>query len=207
MENVQKPTDEQLVFLYLRGDEGALEVLINRYLKPIYNFTGRLAGSAKNAEDLTQETFIKAWRHLKKPALSMSNGFNPKKGSFKNWLFRIAKNTAIDFLKKKKELPFSSFDTSGGFNIIADMAADPLPLPQEMAEQKETAQKLALYIKKLPKNQQIVLLLHYNEHLTFQEIADLLKKSANTVKSRHWRALASLKKLLVNLTMPQKNIE
>ncbi|MBI4159946.1 sigma-70 family RNA polymerase sigma factor [Candidatus Wolfebacteria bacterium] len=73
--------------------EVSLELLIRRYLKPIYGFTYRYVGAGQDTEDVTQETFVKVWRNLKK--------FDQNK-SFKTWIFSIAKNTAIDFLKKKK---------------------------------------------------------------------------------------------------------
>jgi RNA polymerase sigma-70 factor (ECF subfamily) len=63
---VKAYTDEQLIINYLKGDEEALEVLIKRYLKPIYSFTFRFIGSSQEAEDITQEVFVKVWRNFKK---------------------------------------------------------------------------------------------------------------------------------------------
>jgi len=59
-------SDEQLVINYLKGDEKSLEVLIKRYLKPIYNFAFQFVGNSPEAEDITQEVFVKMWRNLKK---------------------------------------------------------------------------------------------------------------------------------------------
>ena len=86
-------SDEQLINNYLKGDEKSLEILIHRYLKPIYNFVYRYVNNKQEAEDVTQEVFVKTWRNLKK--------FKRNK-SFKTWIFSIAKNTAIDSFKKKK---------------------------------------------------------------------------------------------------------
>ncbi|MCX6813734.1 MAG: sigma-70 family RNA polymerase sigma factor [Candidatus Azambacteria bacterium] len=91
-------TDEQLVKNYFKGDEKSLEELIRRYLPLIYNFSRRYAGDPDNAADITQEVFVKVWKNLKK--------FNTSK-NFRVWLFTIAKNTALDWLKKKNALPFS----------------------------------------------------------------------------------------------------
>ncbi len=100
--------DRQLIYDYLKkGDEKSLEILIQRYLKPVYGFAYRYVGNVQEAEDIAQEVFVKVWKNLKKPALSLSKGFDPKKGNFKAWIFTIAKNTAFDFLKKKKSLQFS----------------------------------------------------------------------------------------------------
>ncbi len=64
---MQECSDEQLINSYLKGNEKALEILVSRYLKPIYNFTYRYVGDTHYAEDITQEVFVKMWRNLKKP--------------------------------------------------------------------------------------------------------------------------------------------
>lgn len=92
--------DEILIKKYLQGDEKSLEILIQRYLKPIYSFIYRFIGNKQDAEDVTQEVFVKAWRNFKK--------FDQEK-KFKTWIFSIAKNTAIDFLKKRRQFRFLSF--------------------------------------------------------------------------------------------------
>ena len=98
MFNRMNRSDEQLVWDYLKSDEKSLELLIRRYLKPIYSFVYRYVGKAHDADDVTQDVFVKVWRNLKK--------FDREK-SFKTWIFAIAKNTAFDHLKKKKAIPFS----------------------------------------------------------------------------------------------------
>jgi len=90
-------SDKKLIKQYLHGDEKSLGFLIKRYLKPIYNFVYRYVSEAASAEDITQETFVKVWKNL--------NKFDQRK-HFKTWIFCLAKNTAIDFLRKKKEIHF-----------------------------------------------------------------------------------------------------
>ena len=84
--------EEQLVRDYLKGDENSLEILIGQYLKPIYSFIYRYVGNASEAEDITQEVFVRVWKNLKK--------FDQNK-KFKTWIFGIAKNASIDWLRKK----------------------------------------------------------------------------------------------------------
>ena len=91
-------TDEKLVQIYLKGDGKALEELVRRYLSLIYNFSRRYNGDADNVSDIAQEVFVKVWKNLKK--------FDKSK-NFKLWIFTIAKNTALDWLKKKNAVPFS----------------------------------------------------------------------------------------------------
>lgn len=169
------------------GDEKSLEILIRRYLKPIYNFVFRYIGNQSEAEDITQETFIKIWRNLKK--------FDQKK-SFKTWIFHIAKNTAIDFLRKKKIIPFSEFENEKGENALTETLIDYRPFPDKLLERADMAKTLNDAINKLSVPYRMVLFLRYNDHFNFREIAEALGEPLNTVKSRHRRALFQLKNLL-----------
>jgi len=181
MENIN---DETLIRKYLEGDENSLEVLIKKYLKPIYNFLYRYLENQQDAEDATQKTFIKVWRNLKK--------FDQKR-SFKIWIFQIAKNTAIDFIRKKKEILFSEFENE----VLNKKIIDPASLKAtEISEKAEISQKINLIVKTLPSKYRMILLLHYNDHFTFREIAEILNEPLNTIKSRHQRAILILRKIL-----------
>jgi RNA polymerase sigma-70 factor (ECF subfamily) len=182
-------SDQQLIADYLNGDEESLEVLIKRYLKPIYSFVFRYVGDSQEVEDITQEVFVKTWRNLKK--------FDRKK-SFKTWIFTIAKNTSIDWLRKKKTIPFSEFENKEGRNVLLETVADTAPLPHEFFGRANIVQKLTSAIEKLLPKYRMVLFLRYNDHFTFREIAEILEGSLNTIKSRHRRALILLKKLLLD---------
>lgn len=76
-------SDEQLISDFLKGDYASLEILINRYLKSVYNFIFHLINNQQQAEDLTQETFIKVWKNLKK--------FNLNK-NFKAWVYTLGRH-------------------------------------------------------------------------------------------------------------------
>jgi len=180
-------SDQQLIADYLAGDEKSLEVLFGRYLKSIYSFTYRYAGGGQDAEDVTQEVFVKVWRQIKKYDQSKS---------FKTWIFSIAKNTAIDFLKKKKAIPFSEFENEGGENMIIETLADPSPLPTELLEKAGMRQMLTSAMDKLSPKYRMVLFLRYNDHFNFREIAESLGEPLPTITSRHRRALIKLKKIL-----------
>lgn len=180
-------SDQQLIESYLEGNEKSLEILIKRYLKPVYSFVYRYVGDGAAAEDITQEIFVKTWRNLKK--------FNPNK-KFKTWIFTIAKNTSIDWLKKKKAIPFSNFESREGENLFIRTLADPAPLADEMIERAGVTEVVNAAINQLTAKYRRVLLLRYNEHLSFREIAAFLSEPLNTVKSRHRRALIQLKNFL-----------
>lgn len=163
-----------------------MELLISPYLKPIYGFIFQFVKNTPDAEDITQEVFIKAWRNLKKI----------KQKNFKPWLFSVARNTAIDFLRKKRAIPFSNFENEAGENILMETMADETDLPDEILAKQNLEQELNVAIDKLPLQYRLTLLLHYKENLTFQEISECLNEPLNTVKSRYRRALIQLKNLL-----------
>ena len=180
---MQKSNDEQFVGQYLEGDEKSLEILIKQYLKPIYSFVYRYVGSAADAEDITQEVFVRMWRNLKK--------FDRQK-KFKTWLFSIAKNTSIDWLRKKKSIPFSKFDNENGQNTIAERIAEPSAPFWLSVDNKNT---LNFALEQLSPKYRAIISYRYND-FTFREIAQVLGKSINTVKSQYRRALKILKKII-----------
>lgn len=202
---MSKILDEQLIIDYLAGDEKSLEVLIKRYLKPIYSFVYRYVGNSQEAEDITQETFVKVWKNLKKPApyrIYSGAGFNPKKGNFKTWVFEIAKNTSIDWLRKsgsalggKKTIPFSRFENEKGQNTLIEKLISP---SIKLAEAIDNKKLLVAATEGLSIEDKRILNLRHKDNLNFREIAELLEESINTVKSRYRRALIILKRKLGN---------
>jgi RNA polymerase sigma-70 factor (ECF subfamily) len=184
---MENRSDKQLISAYLRGEEKSLEVLIGRYLKPIYSFTYRYIGNSQDAEDITQDTFIKVWRHLKK--------FDQEK-KFRTWIFSIAKNTCIDFFKKKKTIPFSKFEKENGENALLETLADSSPLPDELLERRGIGETLSKAMENLSPKYRSVLFLRYNDHFNFREISEIFNEPIHTIKSRHRRAIILLKKIL-----------
>ena len=180
--------EKQLAQKSAEGDDLAFEELMKKYLKPVYNFLGQLIKDASAVDDLTQEAFIKAWKNMKR--------FDADK-SFKTWIFTIAKNTAYDYLRKKKSIPFSFFKKSEKDIKIEEISADNL-LPDEILEQKDIAKELEEKLQQIPRKYRSVLFLHYKEDMSLSEISEILGKPYNTVKSLHSRALIKLKKAFLN---------
>jgi len=174
--------DKILIQRYLKGDEKSLEFLIARYLKPIYSFVYKNVGNTSEAEDITQEVFIKIWKNIKK--------FDQNK-NFKPWIFQIAKNTSIDFLRKKKSIPFSKFENEKGQNVLLEnMADEPSNLVGNLSDKGVLAEaSLGLNDK-----EQKIIKLRHTQGMSFKEIADVFEESINTVKSRYRRAIANMRK-------------
>ncbi|MDD5547473.1 MAG: RNA polymerase sigma factor [Candidatus Pacebacteria bacterium] len=187
--------DSQNIAEYLNGNEDALEMVIERHFRAVYNFIYRLVGNKQNASDITQEVFVKVWKNIKK----YKNG-----QSFKTWLFAIAKNTSIDWLRKKKEYVFSEFENEEGENVLEDNLADPAPIADKIIANAEKNKLLDSLLEKLPINYKTVLLLRYEDEFTFEEIGEVLGKPLNTVKSQNRRALIALRGLLMG-DMHQKS--
>ncbi|MCX6744106.1 MAG: sigma-70 family RNA polymerase sigma factor [Candidatus Parcubacteria bacterium] len=183
-----KDNDLNLITQYLQGDEKSLQILIGNNLKLVYSFVYHYVGNSADAEDITQTVWVQVWRNLKK--------FDQQK-SFKTWVLSITKNACLDFLKKKKNLPFSSFEKENGKNFVLDTIRDSSPLPAEQYEQTTLAFRLNAAINKLSDKYSKVLRQHFFSQSTFQEIAVSTGESLNTVKSRYRRALLVLRKILV----------
>lgn len=190
-ESLQGQPDQILISRYLTGDQQALEVLIARHLKSVFAFAYQYAPNKPDAEDITQDTFVKAWKHIKK--------FDQRK-NFKTWLLSIAKNTALDLLKKKKAIPFSNFENGEGENTLTETLADIAPLPNEILERADITHILSEALEQISVQQRIVLILHYTDGLTFREIAESLGEPLHTIKSRHYRGVIALQQLLSEST-------
>lgn len=178
--------DQQLIGQFADGDENSFNLLVSKYFRRVFSFVYIFVNDRKEAEDLAQETFVKVWRGLKK--------FDRTK-NFRTWLLAIAKNCAIDYLRKKKHLTFSEMERDEGFNL-SDSLTDDSPLPSEQMEQFIASTQLNESLDKLPLKQRSVLSLYYQSDLNFREIAEIMDEPINTVKSRHRRALAVLKQSL-----------
>jgi RNA polymerase sigma factor (sigma-70 family) len=188
--DLEKIEDKKLVVEYLSGRENILPVLINKYLKLVYRFIFGLVGEESVAEDLTQDVFIKVWKKLK----SYNNKY-----SFKTWLFTIARNTAFDYLRKKKEIVFSEFENEAGDNILIDTLADDTPLAEEALARVEDIKIFTEALKKIPIIYKEVLILRYTNDLSLEEISEILKRPIETVKSQHRRGLLHLKEVLIRI--------
>ncbi|MFA6257568.1 MAG: sigma-70 family RNA polymerase sigma factor [Candidatus Paceibacterota bacterium] len=186
--------DEEIILLYKNGDRKAFKILIDRYTKSLYNFTARLTNK-NDASDIVQEIFIKVWKNI--------DHFDEEKASFKTWIFTIAKNTATDFLRKKKSLLFSDLAkienldlNNENENSFAKNIPDENLLPDEAMQKLQDSEFLNNTLKKLRPDYQEILVLHYQEEMTFEEIGKILNKPLNTVKSSHRRSIMELRKIL-----------
>ncbi|MDD4931086.1 MAG: sigma-70 family RNA polymerase sigma factor [Candidatus Colwellbacteria bacterium] len=176
---------DNLIDAHIKGDEYAFSDIVRAHLPSAYNFAYRLIGNPEDAADITQESFLKAWKNLRRF----------KKGtSFKAWLFAIVRNSAIDLSRKKKIPVFSDIpigeDNGGAEEIIRDDS----PLPDEILSDSERNKELREYLKSIPPIYQEVITLRYDEDMSFEEIAQALGRPTDTVRSQHRRGLQALRR-------------
>ena len=171
------------------GDQGAFERLVMDNQNRVYSLALRLCGDREAAADLAQEAFIKAWQGL---------GSFQGESSFATWVYRLATNLCIDYLRKKKrregvEPSVSLDDSDSGWAEPADRDSD----PQLVLEKSERGRALARGLEQLPDWQRRALVLRELSGLSYQEIGDALDIDLGTVKSRIARARLNLRKILL----------
>jgi len=177
--------EKDLVRRAKRGDISAFEDLISGYEKKVYNTAYRFFNNAEDAMDVSQEIFIKVFTSLRR--------FR-EDSSFSTWLYRIAVNTCIDFLRKKREdvLPIKE-------EIVMDDKIElgfHTELPEEFVEKQEAKQAIMKAISTLPEEQRICIILRDVQGFSYTEISDILSCSLGTVKSRLFRGRRALKENL-----------
>lgn len=183
---MQELSDKELVEKAKKGDDNAFEQLLFRYEKQIFGYLLRFVNQKENAEDVTQETFIKVYRSLAT--------FDPEY-KFKTWLYTVATHTAYDWLRKAKrnhelfiiddpENEFETIDESTAYNDL------------EMKENKELIDNA---IQKIKPAYQTVIQMFYRDELSYEEIAQVLNLPLNTVKTHLSRAKKALSKELESL--------
>ncbi len=180
--------DELLIRRAQRGDADAFEQLLLEHQKNVYNLCYRMAGDPDDAMDLSQETFLRAWRCLDQYQFA---------SAFSTWLYRLCSNICIDFLRKRRRqqtVPLTFEDADGEEQTYA--VPDAQPLPEEQVELKLTHETLAAAMAQLLPEHRAVLQLRVVNEMSYEQIADVLDIQIGTVKSRLSRARNQLKKIL-----------
>ncbi|KAA9325399.1 RNA polymerase sigma factor [Adhaeribacter soli] len=182
--NISLRNDSELVSLYIAGDEKAFEQLVNRHKNRVFTSIMLIVKDADVAEDLLQDSFIKAIH-------TMKSGRYNEEGKFSSWISRIAHNLAIDYFRKEKRNPTLQLeDNIKAFNSLnyAEDSAEALQI------REETFARLKAMIELLPENQKEVLIMRHYADMSFQEIAEATGVSINTALGRMRYALINLRK-------------
>ncbi len=175
--------DQELVDLALRGDERAFEKLVEKYKKRVYYLAYRMTRDHDSADELAQESFVKAYKALG----NFKAGYN-----FYTWLYRICVNLSINFLKREKH------------TVSADMLRDMNLLPEGVAGidqlERMIASEQAGIIKRtldtLPAEQKVAFVLKTYDNMSYEQMSEVMECSIGTVMSRLFRARQKLRKAL-----------
>ena len=183
---LQQYSDQDLVKLYLSGNEAVLEELLRRHKSKIYTSIYLLVKDQYLAEDIFQDAFIKVINTLR------SGRYN-EEGKFLPWVMRIAHNLVIDYFRREKRGPvITSSDGTDVFNM--------LQFQEESTEDKilrdQTHSDLRVLIQLLPDDQKEVLIMRHYADLSFKDIAELTGVSINTALGRMRYALSNLRKMM-----------
>lgn len=180
--------ENEIIRSVLKGNVNEFEKLVTAYEKNVYNIALRLVGDPEDAADMTQETFIKAYR-----ALGSFRGDS----KFSVWLYRIASNVCLDFLRsrsRRKQVSLSVEDEDGeAFMELPDMSGN----PEEQLMKKLSMEAVRRGLEQLPPQQRQILVLRELGGLSYAELAQSLGLEEGTVKSRIFRARKRLCAMLL----------
>jgi len=173
--------DKEIVERILNGDVQAFELIINRYEISIVRFIYQMVRDKETAEDLTQEVFILAYNKL----------FTYKSDyKFSAWLYRIARNKTIDYIRKEVKVKSVNLDDIGP--ICSNESS-----PEEIIEFRELKETIESFIRTLDIIDKQILTLRYTKHeLTFNDIADMMNMSLSSVKKRYYKIYDKYEKYL-----------
>ncbi len=185
MTTVRQQQDDERVWIQRakKGDHAAFAQIVQAYQRPVYNLCYRMLSDPEEAEDATQEAFLRAYTNLHR---------YDSQRKFVNWMLSIASNHCIDRLRKRRVTWVSFEDTP-----LVEQLSTKTEGPQRRAERSEEAAELQQWIDKLPPNYRTPLVLLYWYELSYEEIAETLKLSVPAVKSRLHRARKRVAELMI----------
>lgn len=189
---LQQHADQDLVKLFIQGDQNSIEVLINRHKNKVFTYIILIVKNQSLAEDIFQDTFIKVIKSLKE-------GKYKDNGKFVSWVIRIAHNLTIDHFRKEKQInTYSNEDYEADIFNSRKLSESTI---EDIMVESQIIKEVRLLIDELPEDQKQVILLRHYGGLSFKEIAEQTDVSINTALGRMRYALINLRKLI-----EQKNL-
>ena len=192
--------DSRLILKFIDGDVHAFNVLVNRWQNRIFNFVFKVLGRREDAKDVTQKTFIKVYKNLRK--LKDSEKFSA-------WIHQIAMNLCRDEMRKNKRSRTISIHqkirTSSGEDMeLQDFLSDGSNEMLDDLHQGEVVEIIRRGLNMIPEEQRIVIIMKEYQGLKFREISDILQEPLNTIKSRMYYGLNALRKALAELEIDKE---
>ena len=188
--------ERDLIHSARQGDVEAFRELFDTHRQRIFAIAFRYAKNKQDAEDILQDTFIKAFQSLDKFRLEESN-------SFISWLYRISINSSIDHLRKNKKMHDKYFDSD---HIDRISSNDDAHNPEHTIRMQDVRDKLGAVLSTLTARQRMIFILRHYQQLTTEEIAEYMNCSQGSVKKQLFRAISAVKGHFKSL-IPEKAYE
>lgn len=186
MVNLTSKTDEQLVKAYAQGNNEAFDVLLKRHQQRVFNYILRIIKNEDAANDIFQETFVKA-------IVTLRQGRYTESGKFPAWISRIAHNLIIDYFRQKKSENLQSSDLED-VDVLnrKELCEETI---EDILVSRQINEDVKYLISELPPLQREVLTMRYYQNLSFKEIAEITNVSINTALGRMRYAILNLRRL------------
>jgi RNA polymerase sigma-70 factor (ECF subfamily) len=184
-------SDNELVKLYMNGNEESLSVLVKRHKRRIFSYIYLITRNKALTKDVFQETFFKVIQTLKKQQYN-------EEGKFLPWILRIAKNLIIDHFRKVKKMPTIStiYNDEGEETSIFDIIPEESNTSKNTEETQHFKETIRSIVNDLPQDQKEVVIMRTYYDMSFKEISEMTNVSINTSLGRMRYALINLKKML-----------
>ena len=186
-QNWFETTDSELVVSAIKGRESSFEELVRRYQRPIVAYVYRMLGDYDAALDVTQEIFIKIYNSLHRYSSEYK---------FSTWIYRIAHNAAIDYMRRHKQVE-QSLEIEANDEVFEMQLECKRLSPEQEREQSEWRTEIYSVVQKLPTNYRELILLRHTQDLSYEEIAEVTNLPLGTVKNRLFRAREMMRQLFI----------
>lgn len=186
METLKRMTDEKLVVLYSEGNNQAFDILLSRYKNRLFSYIFFIVRNTELAEDIFQETFVKA-------IVTIKQGRYTENGKFPAWITRIAHNLIIDYFRQEKNENVVSNDDSE-IDLLNNISLSEGTIEMEIIH-GQIRSDIQDLVKLLPDNQREVVYMRFYQNLSFKEIAEATGASINTALGRMRYAILNLRRM------------
>ncbi len=187
LNNIQSLTDVELIAKAISGREDGFEELVRRYQRPITNYVFRMLNDYDSSLDVTQEVFIKVYNSLERYSSEYK---------FSTWLYRIAHNAAIDYIRRRSPNQ-QSIETENKDGAYQLQIESPNPTPEQDRERSEWRTEIEAVVKCLPSVYRELILLRHAQDLSYDEIAEITNLPLGTVKNRLFRAREMMREIFI----------